>query len=98
MLTEVSPYEDFDQIAVSKIVVWFKEQNGKVDKTLSLLIKRYDLKKVGETDFVYIYKNPHAETPEIKSKAIIPTWLLFAILFFISCLIVQDVARNYNQR
>ena len=98
MLSEVRPYKDFDQIAVSKIIVWFKEENGKVDKTLSSLIKRYDLEKVGETEFVYIYKNPHAETPKIKPKAIIPTRLLFMILFFISCLIIQDVARNYNQR
>jgi len=90
MLPEIKPYKKINPMEVSKIIVWFKKFDSKVDKDLLYLIKQYNLQLVSETEFLYIYKNPHAEAKEITKKAILPDWLLFVILFLMTALIIVE--------
>ena len=57
MLAEVRPFQPFDEIAYARLILWFKEPSGEFPKGLSFVIKKYGLKKIGETELVYLYLN-----------------------------------------
>ncbi len=91
MLSEIKPLEEFDAPGSSKIIVWFKRPDNKPDKELALLIKKHRLEPVGETDILYIFKNPISSAKETIKKAFLPTWLMFFILFAITAVIIWDL-------
>ena len=57
MLQEVKPYRPFDEIRAARLLIWFKEPDGNSPKGMERLVKRYHLRPVSETEYVYIYEN-----------------------------------------
>ncbi|MCK5306879.1 MAG: hypothetical protein KAJ66_07080 [Candidatus Omnitrophica bacterium] len=96
MLSEIGPLEEFDALGNSKIIVWFKRPDNKPDEKLTLLIKKHGLEPVGETDILYIFKNPRSSAKETIKKAFLPAWFMFFILFAIIAVIIRDLKSNKN--
>ncbi|MCM8763145.1 MAG: hypothetical protein NC829_02080 [Candidatus Omnitrophica bacterium] len=96
MLSEVRPYADFDRIAVSKIIILFKEIDDKLAAPLKNIIERYDLTLIKETEIAYIYLNPQAKAKRIVPRSILPVWTLFLLLFIYLIIILGDVSLHSN--
>ena len=86
MLAEVKPFKDFDKIAASRMIVWFKEPEGSFPDILVTLVNRYGLEKIGETELVYLYLNRQAALKKVTLHSPIPLGFCLSILFFAACL------------
>ncbi len=92
MLGEVRPFSSLDAAAHARLILWFKEPDGGFPAELSPLIDKYGLKKLGETELVYIYLNDRSQVKRQIMPARVPYWLcLFCVLM--ACSIVVFEAR-----
>lgn len=96
MMAEVRPYAEFDPLNVAKLIIWFKQVNGTADQGLFEAIRKYDLRKIGETEICFIYLNPHTKAKKIVPKVIIPNPVLFCILLICLGLISYDILKRKN--
>ncbi|MBM3251813.1 MAG: hypothetical protein FJZ11_03425 [Candidatus Omnitrophica bacterium] len=99
MLKEVKPYKIFDQIAVSKIIIWIKKPeevdfDKPTDEQLISVVKEYNLKEIQDSEIAYIYENPKATAQKITSKPLLSNGLLFSILFLLIGLIAWDIRKR----
>ncbi|MFH1655757.1 MAG: hypothetical protein ABH954_04015 [Candidatus Omnitrophota bacterium] len=95
MLKEVRAYKEFDPIAVSKLIIWAKipEEASKGEK-LADIIKKYNLKKIKETELFYIYENHKATAKRILPKPLLSNRFIFSILFLFIGLIGWDIRKR----
>lgn len=92
LLKEVRPGTRIDPVKVAKIIVWLKDHSDTQSEPFSL-IKKYGLRKVGETALVYVYENPR---PQGKRRITKPSITLMAIGWILAlavALIVVDSRR-----
>ena len=81
MLSEVKPLVSFDQIGLSRLILWFKDPDAKNEKRLADIVHRYRLEKIGETDVVYLYLNKQSSSHRIILPAVVPSWVCLGLLF-----------------
>ena len=94
MLREVNPFESFDPVQHARFVLWFKELNREEQGKRLEVMKRYSLKKIGETDLAYLYLNNEAYFKRRVIPAVIPTGICFLILFLSGAVIIFENTRK----
>jgi len=94
MLLEVKPYREFDRIAVAKLIIWFKQEDGGFPLELSKLINKYNLRKLAETEIAYIYANPQPLAKKIVKKATLPSYIIFPLLFSLMAIAILSYFKN----
>jgi hypothetical protein len=80
MLREVKPFHPFDEIAVSKLIVWQKNPDDMKEEPLHL-IEKYHLNKIADTKLAFIYENPECRFKRERHSAVISYKMLFMIIF-----------------
>lgn len=90
MLSEVKPFVPFDEIKHARLVLWFKDPSGAFPAELPLLIKRYGLKKAGETDLAYLYLNEKAHFHSRVIPASVPFGACLGILFLVVLAVILE--------
>lgn len=87
MLSEMKPYSIFDQIFVSKLIVWYKDPYD-IEKEPFSLVENYHLKKIADTKLAFIYGNPKCSFKKQALSATISYKILFVLMFLVFILIV----------
>lgn len=87
MLSEIRPYNYFDQVAVAKLIIWAKDLED-MNREPNLLIENYNLRKIADTTIAFIYENPHSNFKKQRLSATVSCKIIFILLFLISMLIV----------
>lgn len=80
MLSEVKPYEPFDKIMVSKLIIWQKNPD-RIKQEPVQLIRKYHLNKIAETKLAFIYENPQCGFKKQTFSATISYKILFLLVF-----------------
>jgi hypothetical protein len=94
MLKEVSAYRDFDPINVSKLILWLKDPDKVINRNLNFVVRKYKLRKIKETELVYIYENPSRTPKRILSKPLLSNKLIFSILLLLIGLIGFEIIKK----
>jgi hypothetical protein len=81
MLAEVRPFRPFDRIAFARFIVWFKDPEGGFSPYLAQAIEKYKLKKIGETELIYLYENEQSRFKRNVVASRLPLGLCFVFLF-----------------
>lgn len=90
MLSEVKPFYEFDPILCARFVFLFKDPNNLYYQELPLLIERYMLKEVAQSQTACLYEHRCFTTKRIV-KACVPTKVCFILLFLVFTMIVTDI-------
>jgi hypothetical protein len=90
MLREVKSFKTFDSLQHARFVLWFKELDTDEQGKRIDAVKRYGLKKIGETDLAYLYLNNEAHLKRQVIPAIVPTGVCFLILFLSGAVIILE--------
>ncbi|RJO64701.1 MAG: hypothetical protein C4540_03275 [Candidatus Omnitrophota bacterium] len=92
MLREVKPVIRLDAVKAAKIIVWLKDASDAPGQPYSL-INKYDLRKVGETELVYIYENPDPHGKRHIAKPSITLVVIGWIIALVALFIVFDIRK-----
>jgi len=88
----------FDPIRPAVLIIWMKRSDGSFDPALGPLIKKYNLKKVEETDIAYVYRNPSSRVISRINKAALPTRWVFLILFAWIGLLIWSLIKKRDDK
>ncbi len=86
MLPEVRAFKPQNELAAAKIIVWFKEVDGRPPEVLYKIKSAYGLKEVGETEIACVFVNDKASGKKQVASADISKNVCFGLL--ILCLFV----------
>jgi len=88
MLLEVLPFKEVDAIEAARFVLWYKDPAGIFPLGLADVIRSYNLKKVAETELVYLYVN---EISTFKKK-VVPARVPFGFcVLILMCIVIAFV-------
>ncbi len=90
MLSEIRPFRQFDPVRAAAIIIWLKDPDFIKDEPV-LLIKKYGLKMIKDTEIAFIYKNPRTDGKRQVPRPLITNNLLFLILFISAGAIIFDL-------
>ncbi len=90
MLLEVLPFKDIDAISASSFVLWFKDPDGIFPLELKNAVRRYNLKKVTETELVYLYANEGCTFKKKVIQAKVPFGVCVLILMGVFFVIFKE--------
>ncbi|MFH0877979.1 MAG: hypothetical protein V1863_07140 [Candidatus Omnitrophota bacterium] len=80
MLSEVRPFEPFDEIAAARYILWFKDPTFEYPELLGQLVNRYGLKKITETEIAYLYLNEKVHGRKHVVPASVPFWACLVLM------------------
>ena len=81
MLREIKPTYRVNPILSASLIIWIKHPEGIFDPKLKSLIKSLRLKEVKDAAIAHIYRNPFPVAKRKIVRALIPSALLFIIIF-----------------
>jgi hypothetical protein len=60
MMREVRPSRAFDPVKSAKVLIWFKNADGRVPEGMAASVADNGLQLIAQTDYAYVFKNPAA--------------------------------------
>ncbi|MEW6075428.1 MAG: hypothetical protein AB1530_03875 [Candidatus Omnitrophota bacterium] len=90
MLREIKPIRRFDAVKAARIIVWLKDASNTSGEPF-YLINTYGLRKVGETELVYIYENPDARGKRRIARPLVTLAAIGWITALVALLIAVDI-------
>jgi len=91
MLNEVPPPLREDPISNAKLIIWFKDPEGKIDPELAKVVSGYKLIPIAETEIAYVYKNSFTTAVVRGEKADISESTLIVIILLLGSLLAYDL-------
>ncbi len=98
MLLEVLPFRDLGTVKAARFVLWFKDPGGIFPPGLSDAIGHFFLKKVAETELVYLYVNEGSTFKKKVVRARVPFGVCVLILAGILFVIVFDCKNRFLKK
>ncbi|MDD5565863.1 MAG: hypothetical protein PHG31_03090 [Candidatus Omnitrophica bacterium] len=92
MLREIKPIRRFDAVKAARIIVWLKDVSDTPGEPF-YLIHKYGLRKVGETELVYIYENPDARGKRRIARPLVTLAAIGWIAALVALLIALDIRK-----
>ena len=79
MLAETKPFEQTDRLSDARILVWFRDREGKALPEMWPSAQRRGLKLLKETDMAYIFQNPKGYRKRQFPRPLVPSGLLWLL-------------------
>ena len=93
MLREVLPFKEIDIIDAARLILWFKTPGGGFPQDLREITRLYRLKKIGETQLVYLYLNEDSHFRRRVVRASVPYGVCGSILLLVLLAVSLDCFR-----
>jgi hypothetical protein len=94
MLQEIDPGTWQDPMRQARLIIWFKDKEGKRESKLRALVSAYRLEKVAETGIAYVYRNNVTRSRERVQRADIPNSGILVIALFVAAILMWDILRK----
>ena len=94
MLQEIDPGTWQDPVRQAKLIIWFKDKEGRRDRKLSALVSAYHLEKVAETGIAHVYRNNVTRSRERVQRADIPNRFILLICLLAISVLVWDLPQK----